>query len=212
MSLNAQSDDGVGKLIERVASEFNQLQFYVSQCKTLPFVQNIKPVGGAPIVPPLTVTQRIVAITDTLEGGLQQTFRQGIDNQDVETLRQCLRTYAIIDKVNDAEGLFRQLVVSPYTTEWVTRDKWSSDGLPALYQRLLDFVSGKCQVVLDATSVADGGVPGFDFLVNAVWAEYVESITSRLPQVFSPAVADEFHKVCATFVITPVHHECFRTI
>lgn len=35
-----------GQLIERVANEFNKLQFYVTKSKGLPLVEEIKPVKG----------------------------------------------------------------------------------------------------------------------------------------------------------------------
>lgn len=50
MSLGGSGGDvtgggGDGDLIERVASEFNQLQFYVTQCKRAPYLDKIGPVG-----------------------------------------------------------------------------------------------------------------------------------------------------------------------
>ena len=39
------SSDQAGHLIERVASDFNQLQFYVTQCQGHPLVEKIRSVG-----------------------------------------------------------------------------------------------------------------------------------------------------------------------
>ena len=39
------SSDPTGHLIERVASDFNQLQFYVTQCKGHPLVEKIRSVS-----------------------------------------------------------------------------------------------------------------------------------------------------------------------
>lgn len=78
--------------------------------------------------------QRIEAITRTLETGLERLFRQGKLGQrkvvhchsfctpgllenDVDILRQCLRTYSLIDKVADAETLFRDIIVKPFANE-----------------------------------------------------------------------------------------------
>ena len=61
--------------------------------------------------------QRISNITSTLQYSLEGLFREGLDNGQVDVLRQCLRTYATIDKMRDAENLFRQHVVKPYVEE-----------------------------------------------------------------------------------------------
>lgn len=61
--------------------------------------------------------QRIAQITTTLQFSLEGSFRDGLENNDMLILRQCLRTYATIDKMRDAENLFRQYVVKPYMEE-----------------------------------------------------------------------------------------------
>ncbi|KAI8482591.1 Conserved oligomeric Golgi complex subunit 2 [Branchiostoma belcheri] len=92
-----------GQLIERVATEFNQLQFYVTQSKGLPLVEKIRP--------------RIAAITTTLQHSLETSFLEGLRTSNRDILRQCLRTYATIDKIKDAEALFRQTIVKPFMEE-----------------------------------------------------------------------------------------------
>jgi conserved oligomeric Golgi complex subunit 2 len=53
----------------------------------------------------------------TLQSGLEAKFREGLISGDTEVLRDCLRTYATIDKMRDAENLFRVFVVKPYMEE-----------------------------------------------------------------------------------------------
>lgn len=62
-------------------------------------------------------TQRIANITTTLQYSLEDSFLDGLETGNVEILRQCLRTYALIDKIKDAENLFRHNVVKPYMDE-----------------------------------------------------------------------------------------------
>jgi hypothetical protein len=38
-----------------------------------------------------------------LQKGLELSFRRGLESDDAEVIRQCLRTYAIIDKVKRTE-------------------------------------------------------------------------------------------------------------
>lgn len=60
------------------------------------------------------ILQRITNITTKLQYSLEGSFIQGLKTGDVDVLRQCLRTYATIDKISDAENLFRQNVAKPY--------------------------------------------------------------------------------------------------
>ena len=52
-----------------------------------------------------------------LQYSLEDSLREGMETGQVDILRQCLRTYATIDKMKDAENLFRQYIVKPYMEE-----------------------------------------------------------------------------------------------
>eukprot|EP00052_Salpingoeca_macrocollata_P026051 m.240286 g.240286 ORF g.240286 m.240286 type:complete len:393 (+) comp22521_c0_seq6:181-1359(+) len=157
-ALAATSSDGEdqGKLMERVASEYNQLHFNVSQCSDVPFVVALKP--------------RIAAIADTLEEGLQRSFVQAITSHDLLSLKQCLRTYAIIDRVGDAEVLFRHSVVQLFMQQCISKESVQppGKGLVEAYDRVLAFVDDSCAQLRSASASTIGG---FDFVVNAVWPE-----------------------------------------
>jgi hypothetical protein len=167
----------VGGLIERVASEFNQLQFYVTQCKQAPFLDKIKP--------------RIITITTTLQEALEQSFRTGIETNDAEVLRQCLRTYSIIDKIDDVEALFRDLVVVPFAAESLTKDRASGLTLDAIYAEIIQFVEDKC--LAPCAIAREMNITGCDFLVNSVWPELSEAL-AKLSFIFASGIPDEFHK------------------
>lgn len=175
-----------GQLIERVATEFNKLQFYVTKSKGLPLVEKIKP--------------RIANITTTLQYSLEGSFLEGLEQKDVGVLRQCLRTYALIDKIRDAENLFRQHVVKPYMEDVITETflRTSSQGLEGLFCKVLDFIPSHCQVLRDitcpGTSSSGEMVRGYDFLVNAVWPEVVANLEARTPSIFAPGNPEVFHQ------------------
>ena len=61
--------------------------------------------------------QRIAAITVTLQHSLERSFEESLETGQADVLRQCLRTYATIDKMRDAEALFRKIAVKPYMDE-----------------------------------------------------------------------------------------------
>lgn len=69
------------------------------------------------------LVQRIAVITTTLQYSLEGSFLSGLETGNTGMLRQCLRTYALIDKTGDAEALFRQYVVRPYMEQVMARCK-----------------------------------------------------------------------------------------
>ncbi|KAL8600040.1 hypothetical protein ACOMHN_039273 [Nucella lapillus] len=174
-----------GQLIERVATEFNKLQFYVTKSKGLPLVEKIKP--------------RIANITTTLQYSLEGSFLEGVEQEDMAMLRQCLRTYALIDKIRDAENLFRQHVVRPYMEEVISETflRTSSQGLEGMFNKVLDFVPTHCHVLRNITCPGTSSgemVRGYDFLVNAVWPEIVANLEARTPSIFAPGNPEVFHQ------------------
>ncbi len=50
----------------------------------------------------------------TLQHSLERSFEESLELGQADVLRQCLRTYATIDKMRDAEALFRKIAVKPY--------------------------------------------------------------------------------------------------
>ena len=95
--------------------------------------------------------QRIANITSTLQYSLEGLFREGLDNGQVDVLRQCLRTYATIDKMRDAENLFRQHVVKPYVEEVsLSSSSLIYDIVHCLVYRMLDAV---CACIPDRINV-----------------------------------------------------------
>lgn len=191
-----------GQLVERVATEFNKLQFHVNKCRGLPLVDEIRP--------------RIASITTTLQFSLERSFRHGLETNDTEILRQCLRTYATIDKMRDAEQLFRLYIIRPYMEEVISEDfiKSHPQGLNGLYISILEFIPKHCSVLKEVTlgSRSSGGeiVRGYDFLVNAVWPEIISNIEARVPSIFAPGNPDVFHEKYTTSMqfVEKFEHEC----
>ena len=87
----------------------------------------------------------------------------------------------------------------------------SGSGLNGIYSEILAFFPKQCSLLLELTHplppaiAAVGGsgsslqpprVPGFCFLVNAVWPEVVAVVEERISTIFAPGNPDTFHKVC----------------
>ncbi|CAG8780059.1 42701_t:CDS:2 [Gigaspora margarita] len=218
-SLLSKDDSGnSAKQIERVAIEYNQMQYLVSKGKDLPFVANID--------------WRITRIKETLRTNLSSALRSALhsvknqsnDASSKETLTQILRTYALIDQTKSAESVIRTELVAPSIHEIVNRPilenqtqpipytsamsstrpatkaskarynlQYSKESLALMYNRILTLINTDWFVLLEITRKILKGT-SFEILVNSMWAEIVESITKKQSIIFNPGIPNVFHK------------------
>ncbi|KAJ7400115.1 component of oligomeric golgi complex 2 [Pitangus sulphuratus] len=190
-SLEGNSPLLTGQVLERIATEFNQLQFHAVQSKGMPLLDKVRP--------------RIAGITAMLQQSLEGLLLEGLQTSNVDIIRHCLRTYATIDKTRDAEALVGQVLVKPYVDEVIVEEYVQShpNGLQAMYNRLLEFVPHHCRLLREVTGGAISSakadiVPGYDFLVNSVWPEIVRGLEEKLPSLFNPGNPDVFHEKYTT--------------
>ncbi|XP_036430302.1 conserved oligomeric Golgi complex subunit 2 [Colossoma macropomum] len=186
-SLETSSPLLAGQILERIATEFNQLQFHAVQSKGMPLLDKVRP--------------RIAGITAMLQQSLEGLLIQGLQTSNVDIVRHCLRTYATIDKTRDAEALVGQVLVKPYMDQVITEQfvKSSPNGLQLMYAKLLEFVPHHCRLLREVTggtisSDKSDIVPGYDFLVNSVWPEIIKSVEGRMSFLFNPGNPDAFYE------------------
>ncbi|XP_058399070.1 conserved oligomeric Golgi complex subunit 2 isoform X3 [Diceros bicornis minor] len=186
-ALEASSPLLTGQILERIATEFNQLQFHAVQSKGMPLLDKVRP--------------RIAGITAMLQQSLEGLLLEGLQTSNVDIIRHCLRTYATIDKTRDAEALVGQVLVKPYMDEVIVEQIVEShpNGLQIMYNKLLEFVPHHCRLLREVTGGAISSekgntVPGYDFLVNSVWPEIVRGLEEKLPSLFNPGNPDAFHE------------------
>uniref|UniRef100_A0A8D0AL94 Conserved oligomeric Golgi complex subunit 2 n=1 Tax=Sander lucioperca TaxID=283035 RepID=A0A8D0AL94_SANLU len=186
-SLEISSPLLAGQILERIATEFNQLQFHAVQSKGMPLLDKVRP--------------RIAGITSMLQQSLEGVLIEGLQTSNVDMVRHCLRTYATIDKTRDAEALVGQVLVKPYMDQVIVAEvvKSSPNGLQLMYSRLLEFVPHHCRLLREVTGGAISSdkadaVPGYDFLVNSVWPEIIKGIEERLAYLFNPGNPDIFYE------------------
>ncbi|XP_075452994.1 conserved oligomeric Golgi complex subunit 2 isoform X2 [Ascaphus truei] len=176
-----------GQILERIATEFNQLQFHAVQSKGMPLLDKVRP--------------RIAGITAMLQQSLERLLLEGLQTPNVDIIRHCLRTYATIDKTRDAEALVGQVLVKPYIDEVIVEQYVQShpNGLQVMYNKLLEFVPHHCRLLREVTGGAISSekadmVPGYDFLVNSVWPEIAHGLEGKLHSLFNPGNPDIFHQ------------------
>ncbi|XP_028844778.1 conserved oligomeric Golgi complex subunit 2 [Denticeps clupeoides] len=186
-SLEINSPLLAGQILERIATEFNQLQFHAVQSKGMPLLDKVRP--------------RIAGITAMLQQSLEGLLIQGLQTSNVDIVRHCLRTYATIDKTRDAELLVGQVMIKPYMDEIIGEHfvKSSSSSLQMMCVKLLEFVPHHFRLLREVTGGAISSdkadiVPGYDFLVNSVWPEIIKGIEERIPSLFNPGNPDAFYE------------------
>ncbi|XP_033264828.1 conserved oligomeric Golgi complex subunit 2 isoform X7 [Orcinus orca] len=200
-ALEASSPLLTGQILERIATEFNQLQFHAVQSKGMPLLDKIRP--------------RIAGITAMLQQSLEGLLLEGLRTSSVDVIRHCLRTYATIDKARDAEALVGQVLVKPYVDEVIVEqiaDAHPSD-LQLMYRKLLEFVPHHCRLLREVTGGATSSekgntVPGYDFLVNSVWPEIVRGLEEKLPSLFNAGNPDAFHQL----LLRPISNESAKDV
>uniref|UniRef100_A0A8C7KXB8 Conserved oligomeric Golgi complex subunit 2 n=1 Tax=Oncorhynchus kisutch TaxID=8019 RepID=A0A8C7KXB8_ONCKI len=185
-SLEMSSPLLAGQILERIATEFNQLQFHAVQSKGMPLLDKVRP--------------RISGITSTLQQSLEGLLIQGLQTSNVDIVRHCLRTYATIDKTRDAEALVGQVLVKPYMDMVIVEQfvKSTPNGLQILFTKLLQFVPHHCRLLREVTGMVISSekadiVPGYDFLVNSVWPEIIKGIEERITSLFNAGNPDTFY-------------------
>lgn len=72
----------------------------------------------------------------------------------MQILRQCLRTYATIDKMRNAENLFRKHVVAPFMEQIISETFMRNhpQGLRGMYAVVLDFIPKHCRCLKEVTA------------------------------------------------------------
>ncbi|KAF9115793.1 Conserved oligomeric Golgi complex subunit 2 [Mortierella sp. AM989] len=192
----------VAKRLERVAIEYNQMQYLVSKGAGLPFVTNID--------------WRLVRIKETMSENLstvlrtcilppQQSEESALSNKD--SLSQCLRTYALIDQTVEAEKVITDDLLAPFIKKAITRSALSDQShakqsnsaqlqqrsLVIMYSHVLSFIDTHCTALINVTQKELKGT-NFDIPVNCIWGITTNTILQNIPHILTPGIPDDFHR------------------
>ena len=173
-----------GDLVERIATEINHLNFCVSKCEASSFVAELQP--------------RLEVIGDKLHGSLENQLLESIAQHDVETLKRCLRIFATVDKIQDAETLVRVKIIRPHLEEWINDASFQSDplGLKGVFQKVMKIVPNQLQILIQLTSEQKrpqkSSGKDFDFLSHSLWPEIIEQIDENLSFIYSAGNPEKF--------------------
>ena len=123
-----EKDDNLSAdMVERIAADIHHLNYCMQVCKADAFVRETQP--------------RLKLIGDRLQQAMERQLLEAIlsGNEKQESLRRCLRIYATVDRVSEAEELVRRKVIAPYLEEVISEKSLNSDpqGLKGVFQRVL---------------------------------------------------------------------------
>ncbi|CAO3589641.1 unnamed protein product [Absidia cylindrospora] len=197
-STTAEEEDGnsLGKQIDRVAVEYNQMQHLVGRGKHLSFVTENE--------------WRITRIKDTLQQKLSKALSVAIKNMNngqtdkstKQSMTQCLRTYALVDQTHVAEKIIREEFIRPFLDKTITRQAIDSSRstpttqeqpLVMMYNKILSFATNDLRPILDITQRTLKGT-NFEILVNALWVQIVEHINKRCSTIYAAGQTETCHK------------------
>ncbi|CAG0891091.1 unnamed protein product [Darwinula stevensoni] len=141
-----------GDLVERVASELNQLHFYVSKTEGISVIRDLKP--------------RISLIGNVLQASLEQGFLESLEKRDVKSLGRCLRIHATIDRIPQLELLFRSRVVEPYMKGVISEGNLHQEphGLTGMFSQILEFIPTKCTILHESAYSMQRYMASMEFL------------------------------------------------
>lgn len=169
-------------ILERAATEFNQLKFHTSRCSAdFAVVQN----------------EKSAELDKLLTGQLNNIFLKHVKEKDSTLLTRCLRIYITLDKIFEAEDVIRKQLVKPKIEGIINEMNLQSEplGLQGIYLKLETILDEDFKQLLDITMYPErASVKGFNFLVNSFWIEIEERIEQYLSCIFAPGNPQLFHK------------------
>ncbi|KAJ3376916.1 Conserved oligomeric Golgi complex subunit 2 [Entophlyctis sp. JEL0112] len=188
------------KLVERVASEFNQLLFLVSSAEKTVVAH------GESSDALKSLSWRIDRIKSALTSVMRHTLESALsavaDSNSPEaeaSLMQCLRTYLLIDRARDAGSELKQMVLKPIEN---IASSSSNQSLSTFFAKILSFLDEKVQrtVVISRrvfgnTSNASNEFDSYDFLADEVLSVVWASVGKFFNGCWNAGSPDVFQQV-----------------
>lgn len=180
--LDTKHDDLSGAdLVERIASELNQLHFRIGHCEDLVAEES---------------KERLSQIKSALMESLDKLFLESINTSDNVTIKRCLCVYESLGKEREAEDLFRKKVVAKEMHRVISESSLQSNpqGLKGVYGEILKFIDIHMKDLIEFTSFKERPpvVSGFFFLINSYWPEVEQRLEVHMPSIFAPGNPDNF--------------------
>lgn len=146
-----------------------------------------------------------------MHGALEMQLLEAIEGKNAEILKRCLRIFATVDRVGDAEKLVRNRIIRPHLEEVISEKSLNEDpmGLKGLFSRVLKVIPDRLSTLLQLTGPQPSKkqsriAKDYDFLTNAFFPEVVELLDDNLGFIFSAGNPEKFfvnYKVSMEFLL-----------
>ncbi|RHX99246.1 hypothetical protein DYB25_001434 [Aphanomyces astaci] len=157
---------------------------------------------GSLLAQGLDIPSILVCIAELATEIVPDSFYAREHTINTANVSHLLRAYVLLEDASTAESMVARLVMQPFLDDTMTRGRLdgkhrgSCEGLSGMYASVLTFVERKLGGVL-ALAVCQGGdaTNSVDLLGQSVWTPVLDTMRSKLGEVFTPANPDRFYHV-----------------
>ncbi|KAK9498617.1 hypothetical protein O3M35_003210 [Rhynocoris fuscipes] len=171
--------------LERAVAEYTQLHFHASRCQNDMSKDDLKEVER--------IGRLLICCVDKL-------FLKSLNNHENGRLGliQSLSLYHTLDKMDIAERLYKQNVVSPAMENLITEDSLRSfpRGLSTLYSKIVQFVKNDMKELMEVSNEFNEsyGEIKCNFFLNSFWPEVESRLGTNLTSIYAAGDPDAFYE------------------
>ncbi|XP_014249061.1 conserved oligomeric Golgi complex subunit 2 [Cimex lectularius] len=186
LSSSTEGDSSVNLLLlERATTEFCQLEFHVQKCRK-DLSQND--------------LEDFEYVGNLLIGCVDKIFLEALSSGEAGRgmLGQSLDFYHTLDKLENAERLYQNKIVSPVMEKLINENNLRSlpRGLAALYDKIIEFLENNMKILLDVSSEFNKNLKEnrCKFFLRSFWPEVVKRLELNLPSIYAAGDPDVFYQ------------------
>ncbi|EDQ88667.1 uncharacterized protein MONBRDRAFT_37489 [Monosiga brevicollis MX1] len=170
------------QLIDRVATELNQLNYHVDRVQDTPFLKELRP--------------RLQHLEIWMTAQLSSALNEAITTRAHERLTATLKLFGLVGWRERAVAAFDELVTVPILTDLfqAAQEQASTTDLRSAVDSLFSqiLVVARDQFVAYRAAFVAASIE-HDVLVDSLWPRFVDGITTHLSNLFSPGIPATFH-------------------
>ena len=128
---------------------------------------------------------------DKLHAALEKQFLEAFETDNTDILKRCLRIYATVDRIQDAEDLLKKNIIEPYLEEIINPDRLHSEptGLHGICTKILEIIPTKLQLILKLSKSNRKQEKNYDFIGKSLWPVVVDRFECQFGStIFSGAL------------------------
>lgn len=171
--------------LERAVAEYTQLQFHATRCQ--------RDISSSDLKDLEKVDKILVCCVDKL-------FMESLFSYDGDRrgLFRSLSLYQSLNKLDVAERLYKQKVVSPAMEQLINEDSLRSfpRGLSTLYSKIIHFVNSDMKELLEVSKEFNEscGEVKCNFFLRSFWPEVEERLSTNVTSIYAAGDPDVFYK------------------